>query len=150
MNGVCRYEVLDTSSQTLRGGAQDIARDLLEATLEVTAGLLSAEAAQLAPPLCQVLTTSRTDCNDMPHLYHPGSFPTDPCLRLLFVRGAALCWLGGNWSTHTADRQGAQCYNTTLQVIRVMVVRLQQQAVGWTSGSASHGTGEPPDGPPHI
>ena len=29
-----------------------------------------------------------------------------------------------------------------LQVIRVLVVRLQQQATGWTSGSASHGTGK--------
>lgn len=59
MCGACRYEVLDNSSQSLRGGAQSIARDLLEATLEVTAGLLSADTAQLAPPLCQVLTNSR-------------------------------------------------------------------------------------------
>lgn len=29
-----------------------------------------------------------------------------------------------------------------LQVIRVLVVRLQQQAIGWTSGSATHGTGK--------
>lgn len=51
----CRYEVLDSSSPGLRGGAASIARDLLEATMGVTAGLLSAETAQLAPPLCQVL-----------------------------------------------------------------------------------------------
>ncbi len=50
--------MLDNSSQTLRGGAQSIARDLLEATLEVAAGLLSADTAKLAPPLCQVLTES--------------------------------------------------------------------------------------------
>ena len=29
-----------------------------------------------------------------------------------------------------------------LQVIRVLVVRLQQQALSWISGNASHGTGE--------
>ena len=50
-----RYEVLDNSSQGLRGGAASIARELLEAAMEVTAGLLSAETAQLAPPLCQVM-----------------------------------------------------------------------------------------------
>lgn len=77
MRGACRYEVLDNSSQTLRGGAQDIARDLLEATLDVAAGLLSAETAQLAPPLCQVLTSRRTDCMTgwtVPHFHCPESF----------------------------------------------------------------------------
>ena len=57
MSGARRYEVLDKSSQGLQSGAQSIARDLLEATMEVTAGLLSAETAQLAPPLCQVPST---------------------------------------------------------------------------------------------
>ena len=57
VRGACRYEVLDKSSQSLQGGAQSIARDLLEAAMEVTASLLSAETAQLAPPLCQVLDT---------------------------------------------------------------------------------------------
>lgn len=51
----CRYEVLDGSSEGLRGGAASIAQELLETTTEVAAELLSAETAQLAPPLCQVL-----------------------------------------------------------------------------------------------
>lgn len=52
---IVRYEVLDNSSQGLRGGAASIAWELLEAAMEVAAGLLSAETAQLAPPLCQVM-----------------------------------------------------------------------------------------------
>ena len=55
MMSLFRYEVLDGSSEGLRGGAASIAQDLLEATTDVAADLLSAEAAQLAPPLCQVL-----------------------------------------------------------------------------------------------
>ena len=51
----CRYKVLDGSSEGLRGGAASIAQELLETTTEVAAELLSAETAQLAPPLCQVL-----------------------------------------------------------------------------------------------
>ena len=37
---------------------------------------------------------------------------------------------------------GPHARSHSLQVIRVLVVRLQQQAVGWTSGNASHGTGK--------
>ncbi|CAK0757624.1 hypothetical protein CVIRNUC_002556 [Coccomyxa viridis] len=74
-----RYEVLDGSSEGLRGGAASIAQELLETTTEVAAELLSAETAQLAPPLCQV--------------------------------------------------------------VRVLVVRLQQQALRWTAGAAPHRTG---------
>ena len=46
--------MLNGSSEGLRGGAASIAQELLQATTDVAADLLSADTAQLASPLCQV------------------------------------------------------------------------------------------------
>ena len=70
--------MLDGSSEGLRGGAASIAQELLETTTEVAAELLSAEAAQLAPPLCQVLSHPPAASLLPVTMWHPTPLPVLP------------------------------------------------------------------------
>ena len=112
--------------------------------MEVAAELLSAEAAQLAPPLCQVLRW-------LLRCILLASMAPRQRTTLPLFSGCCSGWVYAALDLHKTVRRMfeacsfAECLHegsVGVQVIRVLVVRLQQQALGWTAGAAPHRTGE--------